>query len=150
EGPWSYDTKGNPISTVRTAAGNALIDSLVYHYSASSDQLDHVSDAIAVSHVSGDLTNQGSGNYAYDACGRRATDLAGGIGLVVYDPFGRPADVYRTAGGGKAACAYSPEGSRLLVRDSTGTSYFVGADDRSWFARCDSATARGVWTITGI
>ncbi|SFP79700.1 hypothetical protein [Parafilimonas terrae] len=43
------------------------MDNLIYSYTANTNQLDHIADAVAAANYSTDIDNQSSGNYNYDA-----------------------------------------------------------------------------------
>jgi hypothetical protein len=76
----SYDGNGNILTYQRNGyGGTQAMDSLTYHYNAGTNQLNHISDAVASGNYPNDLDNQGSDNYTYDQIGNLSEDQQAGI-----------------------------------------------------------------------
>jgi hypothetical protein len=76
----SYDGNGNILSYTRNGyGGTPSMDNLTYHYNAGTNQLNHISDAVASGNYPNDLDDQSSDNYSYDETGNLIQDVKAGI-----------------------------------------------------------------------
>lgn len=130
EGPVSYDDNGNVLALVRTGNTNT-IDSLVYAYAPASDRVVEVRDAIGDGSVAGDIDARGPGAYAYDEAGQCIRDVAAGIGLVVYDPFGNPSEEYRCGDYRCVRLTYERDGGLRARRDGVDVRLVSGVSRRA-------------------
>ncbi|TND09947.1 MAG: YD repeat protein [Bacteroidetes bacterium] len=76
---FSYDANGNIQTLFRngtTAGGNQLnMDNLTYNYTSNTNRLSYVGDSPTLTgYYTGDIDNQSSGNYAYNASGQLIQD----------------------------------------------------------------------------
>ncbi len=102
---FSYDENGN-IDTLsryasydKTAKAVTKMDSLIYNYNASCNQINHVDDAFAAtSSITTDIEDQSKGNYDYDAIGQLIQDNAEGIENIKWTPAHKVEKVTYTSG----------------------------------------------------
>lgn len=113
----TYDPNGNILTYQRngnnTFAGLPLaMDNLTYNYTAGTNKLDHIADAVPASNYPNDLDNQSAGNYAYDAIGELTQDNASGITSVTWTVYGK-INTINKSDGSTIAFTYDPMGNRI-------------------------------------
>lgn len=124
---YRYDPAGNRTADVRhTAAGDTTRS---YRYAAATDPRPHAVTVIDTAGAGG----PGLDEFGYDAAGNTTTRPGQRLR---WDDEGRLAEV--TAANGTTSFAYGAGGERLLRRDPTGTTLYLGGEE----LRLDAATGR--------
>ena len=121
---WIYDPAGNRASqTDRTAAGDTKATST---YATATSTQPHALTKVIVTPPAGAATTN---TYQYDLAGNTTNrNLSGAAGQVLsWDAEGRLSAI--TGGPGAASYVYGPEGHRLIARDSTGTTLYLGPQE---------------------
>ncbi|MEL6636605.1 MAG: RHS repeat-associated core domain-containing protein, partial [Bacteroidota bacterium] len=147
---FTYDRNGNILKQRRYAAnismcsGNSIfMDNLTYRYdyTGGKNRLTHIDDGYTNSCIRGELTDQFSNNYLYNAKGQLIRDLQANQYLE-YDTYGR---VRRVRNGTtnlsplKAEYSYGPDGKRVRKRVYNGSSYYD-----TWYVH-DNGSLKGVY-----
>jgi RHS repeat-associated protein len=96
---YSYDPSGNIDTLIRQAesgAGGSKMDSLHYHYTGGTNQLDRVTDAVTgAPRVTDIASGQSAGNYQYDPSGNLISDASEGSMTMAWTVAGKIAEVKR-------------------------------------------------------
>lgn len=131
-----YDAAGNITSLQRYRETATLVDNLSYSYSAGSNRLNAVTDAVGVTPESWDAE---SGSFGYDAVGNVITAPAPyGISAVTYDHQNLPLSL--TSNGVTSSYRYDGGGQRITKQVAGGnTEVYV----------LDGSSSLGVVTVNG-
>jgi hypothetical protein len=123
---YSYDPNGNLKSLRRLAKGDE-IDLFAYHYDANKpNRLLWVGDSGASDGSRGDLTNQSSGNYAYDEIGNLIQDNSENIEAIKWNVQGKVDTVDFSNEKPDLFYKYDPMGNRLMkTLDETETTIYI-------------------------
>ncbi len=98
----SYDDNGNITAFKRNGYENAAkttslsMDNLTYNYTANTNKLAYVTDAVAATNYTTDIDNQAAGNYTYDAIGNLTKDVGGKISSIEWNVQNKPTKVTKT------------------------------------------------------
>lgn len=124
----SYDPNGNIMGYLRngtTQGGRPLsMDNLSYTYKPSTNQLDHVSDAVPANNYSIDIDNQSTLNYTYDQIGNLSKDIAEGIDTILWTVYGKIDSIHKINGLG-IKYTYDAAGNRISKQVGTASTYYV-------------------------
>jgi RHS repeat-associated protein len=140
----SYDPNGNILAYVRngtTAGGKQLaMDSLLYDYYPSTNQLKHIADDAGYSsNYTEDIDNQSNAaNYTYDAIGNLKTDAGEGLTNIDWNVYGKIKSITKSTG--SISYTYDASGNRI--------SKTVG-DKTTIYVRDASGNVMGVYERTG-
>ena len=115
---YSYDANGNIQELQRYDKGSVQIDRLSYSYTAGSNRLDHVADAIGDGVVNYDFDSNDPGNYRYDAIGNLVQDDKEEIDTILWNVYGKVTAVQRTSGSSRPDLyfTYDAAGRRIAKR----------------------------------
>jgi RHS repeat-associated protein len=130
----SYDANGN-ITTlqrngyVNTTTGAQLkMDELTYNYTASTNKLSYVTDAVTATNYNVDIDDQTANNYEYDKLGNLTKDVAEDISSITWNVQNKPETVTKTTGE-TLTFEYDPMGNRIIkkmiTKDAQLTTYYV-------------------------
>ncbi|MGQ3013643.1 MAG: RHS repeat domain-containing protein, partial [Flavobacteriales bacterium] len=112
---YTYDANGNIQELHRYDKAGVQFDRLSYGYTAGTNRLDHVSDAIADGVVNYDIDSNDPGNYGYDAIGNLTRDVKEEIGNIGWNVYGKVANVIRSGGSRPDLYFdYNPAGQRIF------------------------------------
>jgi RHS repeat-associated protein len=96
---YSYDPSGNIDTLIRQAesgVSGSKMDSLHYHYTGGTNQLDRVTDAVTgAPRVTDIASGQSAGNYKYDPSGNLISDASEGSMTMAWTVAGKIAEVKR-------------------------------------------------------
>jgi RHS repeat-associated protein len=130
----AYDANGNITSMQRNAYVNTTngaqldMDQLTYNYTASTNKLTDVTDAVAAANYTVDIDDQIANNYQYDDVGNLTSDVASGIDNISWNVQNKPESVTKL-NGTTLAFTYDPMGNRisktLITKNSQLTTYYV-------------------------
>jgi len=95
-----------------------------------SNQLTSITDSAPISAYAGDVENQQSNNYAYDANGNTIKDVGSNIGFIQYDITNRPIFTYLT-NGTQIVYYYDADGNLVQKSDGAVEHYIVGIDGKT-------------------
>ncbi|MFZ1634304.1 MAG: RHS repeat-associated core domain-containing protein [Chitinophagales bacterium] len=129
---YTYDGNGNIMTMKRagyTAASAYDMDDMTYHYINGTNQLEYVDDAASGTYT-GDISDQTTGNYAYDAIGNLIFDYNEGDELAIsWNVYGKIRTITKN-GNPFLEFAYDPMGNRImkLFHDS-------GQDEYTYYFR---------------
>ncbi|MEV4141658.1 RHS repeat-associated core domain-containing protein [Dactylosporangium sp. NPDC049742] len=121
---WTYDSAGNRATQKdRTAAGDTTATST---YPLPTAARPHAVTKLTTQPPTGGSTVN---NYTYDTAGNTVNrNLSGAAGQVLnWDAEGRISSV--TGGPGAASYVYGPDGHRLIARDTSGTTLYLGGQE---------------------
>ncbi|TDC29285.1 RHS repeat domain-containing protein [Kribbella albertanoniae] len=119
---WTFDAIGNRKTEKRTAT--AGVTTSTYDYPATGQPRPHAVQKITTSGPSGTKVNE----YGYDAMGNQTSRTLAGVGESFdFDAEGKLAKV--TKGDKKTEYIYDADGNRLLRKDSTGTTLYLGSTE---------------------
>jgi RHS repeat-associated protein len=118
-----YDANGNIQRYQRngnTLAGKPLdMDNLTYHYTAGTNKLDYIDDAVPATNYPNDLDGQSAGNYGYDAIGNLTQDTKEGITNISWTVYGKIASITK-ADGTVIRYSYDAAGNRISKTVTSG------------------------------
>jgi len=112
----NYDKHGNILS-LRRYYNPSMVDNLTYNYTAKTNRLASVQDAVSNPGVNWDVK---PGSFTYDANGNMKTSTGRGITNVIYDLRNLPIEVHYS-NGKKAEYRYNSEGWRIYKRVTQGS-----------------------------
>jgi RHS repeat-associated protein len=128
----TYDANGNILKYLRNGFGsNVTMDSLSYNYNRdaqgnlNNNQLNYIRDRVnnSTSHSGNytvDIEDQALNNYLYDSIGNLRADVAEGITSITWTPYGKIAEIQRTATGANPVTdiiyTYDAMGNRISKR----------------------------------
>jgi RHS repeat-associated protein len=154
----TYDGNGNILTYGRNGAAPTAqtIDSLSYKYSRiasgklNNNRLQYITDAIANSNYTGDLTNQtNTSNYRYDTIGNLIYDFQSGItgndgiNSITWSVYGKIQNIYKTTG--TISYTYNPAGQRVSKTTAGLTTYYVRDAQGNELAVYDNAHTTVNW-----
>jgi YD repeat-containing protein len=132
-----YDKAGNITALQRNGPNGTLIDNLTYSYTAGTNRLASVTDAVGSTAATWDAE---TGGFTYDANGNMLTAPAPyGVTAAVYDHRNLP--LLLTANGVTSAYRYDEQGQRISKR--------VTGSNLDEFYILDGRTSLGVVTVDG-
>lgn len=98
---FTYDENGNIKTLIRHGDTTSIpMDSLNYHYTSGTNQLEYVDDIS--SSYSDDIDDQASGNYNYDKIGNLVSDISEEIDTIKWNVYGKITDVIRSTTSSKS------------------------------------------------
>jgi RHS repeat-associated protein len=147
----NYDGNGNILTYGRNGAAptTQTIDSLTYNYTRNgsgqllNNKLNYITDAIANSNYSGDLTNQPTNNYAYDAIGNLTQDMQAGITGITWSVYGKINTITKATG--NISYTYNPAGQRVSKTAAAITTYYIRDAQGNTLALYDNAHSQINW-----
>ncbi|WP_344921786.1 RHS repeat-associated core domain-containing protein [Plantactinospora mayteni] len=117
---WTFDKLGNRLSETRTSATGARTTSS-YAYTAAGEAQPHALRSVTTATPTGSSVDE----YDYDAAGNLTRRVRAGVGQTLeWDAEGRLAKV--TENGKATSYLYDATGDRLIRRDPTGTTLYLG------------------------
>ncbi|GAA3781714.1 RHS repeat-associated core domain-containing protein [Plantactinospora mayteni] len=117
---WTFDKVGNRLSETRTATDGSKTTS-TYGYNPAGGAQPHALRSVATTDAAGTKVNE----YDYDAAGNLTSRTRAGVGQTLeWNAEGRLAKV--TENGKVTSYLYDAAGDRLIRRDSTGTTLYLG------------------------
>ena len=126
---FSYDQNGNILNATRNGDGIAAglnMDNLGYHYTAGTNKLDYVTDAIAGAPYGNDFkSGQTAGNYTYDKIGNLISDASENITKIDWTVYGKIKKITKASAIGPISTItfkYDASGNRVSKTLMTGTS----------------------------
>jgi YD repeat-containing protein len=123
----TYDPNGNIMGYTRngtTQTGKQMaMDNMSYNYTAGTNKLTHVNDAVSSGNYPEDIDDQAAGNYTYDAIGNMTGDAASGISNISWTVYGKIASI--TKSGGTISYTYDAAGNRVSKTVGTKTTVYV-------------------------
>ncbi|MEQ4301023.1 RHS repeat-associated core domain-containing protein [Plantactinospora sp. B6F1] len=120
---WTFDKTGNRLSETRTEKSGATTSSS-YDYPSTGHSQPHAVRAVSTTGPDGTTR---SDTYGYDSTGNLTTRTRGGAGLdLVWDAEGNLAG---TTGAETTSYVYDADGNRLIRRDKTGTTLYLGGTE---------------------
>lgn len=112
-----YDYNGNIQTLVRHGKSQTAttMDSLTYNYTANTNKLTYVDDAVSAGNYGTDIDDQASGNYDYDKIGNLVKDVSEEIDSIVWNVYGKIDRVVRTSASSKSDLEfrYDAMGNRI-------------------------------------
>ncbi|GAA1551950.1 RHS repeat-associated core domain-containing protein [Kribbella sancticallisti] len=119
---WTFDKIGNRQTETRTTAAGATTST--YEYPAAGQPRPHAVEKITTTGPEGTKVNA----YGYDAAGNQTSRTIAGVGETFdWDAEGKLSTV--TKGTQKTEYVYDADGNRLLRKDHTGTTLYLGATE---------------------
>ncbi|WP_051114908.1 RHS repeat-associated core domain-containing protein [Actinokineospora enzanensis] len=125
---YTYDNVGNRLTEVQHAAAGDT--SRAYTYPTQGDGVvrPHAVTKVTTTKASGTTAD----DFGYDAAGNTTSrKLAGQNQVLEWDAEGRPAKITEP-GGAVTEFLFDANGNRLLRRDATGTTLYLGTQDMRW------------------
>ncbi len=123
----SYDPNGNILTYNRkgsTVGSKPLqMDDLTYSYTAATNKLRHVKDAIGDANYTEDIDNQPDDNYDYDAIGNLIKDTKEGITNINWTVYGKIASIEK--GESIINYTYDASGNRVTKTANNKTTVYV-------------------------
>ncbi|WP_052744899.1 RHS repeat-associated core domain-containing protein [Micromonospora sp. HK10] len=139
---YRYDKVGNRLSEVQHAAGGDITRG--YAYPAAGSDQPHTLRSVTTTGPGGSRTD----SYGYDSDGNTTTRTVAGAGqTLTWDAEGRLASV--TEGGRTTSYLYDADGNRLIRRDPTGTTVYLGTDELRQPAGGGAAVGTRYYTHAG-
>jgi RHS repeat-associated protein len=130
---FAYDYNGNITTLVRHGKSPTTMDSMSYNYTANTNKLTYVDDAVAAGNYTTDIDDQSSGNYDYDKIGNLVKDVSEEIDTIVWNVYGKIERVVRTSASTKSDLEfrYDAMGNRIckIVKPRDGVSRL---DQNAW------------------
>jgi RHS repeat-associated protein len=120
---FTYDKNGNIITAKRNYNNNGTfptMDDLSYTYSASTNKLSYVDDAISLSAPTDDIEDQAVNNYTMYLNGNLKADAQENITNINWSIYGKPLKISKTAG--DLTFRYDAMGNRISKRWHTAAS----------------------------
>jgi hypothetical protein len=125
---YSYDLNGNIDSLVRNGnqPANLGMDSLKYHYTSGTNQLDFVADSVDAVNYANDFNGSEPGNFQYDDLGRLISDDSAQIAEIEWTINNKVKSITRSSGSTlpDLEFRYDPNGNRTVKivkpRDNNG------------------------------
>ena len=115
---YHYDPSGNLLRLQRNGdnPSHYAMDHFTYHYSASNNRLQYVSDTVTAANYANDIDDQLPGNYGYDAIGNLTRDDAEEINAITWSVYGKVKSVGRTNGSSRPSMNfhYDASGQRVM------------------------------------
>lgn len=150
----AYDANGNIQKYLRKSMQGGIMDSLKYHYYASTNQLRRITDSVpanAYVHNDGfivDIDNQPDSNYIYDSIGNLIRDKQENIDSIKWNVYGKIAEIARratdTVPASNIKYTYDAMGNRIgQVVTSNGTKYYT------WYVRDAQGNIMSTYTADG-
>ncbi len=143
---YTYDGNGNIKTLHRKDETAGAIDDLTYDYTSNTNKLTRIDDVVGAA-VAGDLGDQGTDNYAYDATGNLTKDVIEGIiaGGIVWTPYNKIRSITQAgdATTNKVEYLYDASGNRVLKRYYYNTSATL--DKTTWYVRDASGNVLGIY-----
>ena len=154
---YKYDANGNLKFLTRKAENNVgvgvNIDDFTYHYTAGTNQLTHVTDALG-SVFGDDLANQGVGNYVYDEIGQLIEDAAENIDEIEWLVTGKVRKIDKSGMLDDIMFEYDAMGNRIIktLLDHTGNviskTYYIRDAQGNVMSTYDYTESEDVTTST--
>jgi RHS repeat-associated protein len=142
----TYNRKGN-----NTFAGQPLaMDSLVYNYTAGTNRLGYVTDAIAAGNYENDIDNQAAANYAYNAVGQVIVDRGANVNSIQWNAYDKLRLVSSTVTG-ITNYSYDVANNRINKTNSGIQTWYVrdaSGNVMSIYTKGDSSLNGGLLTQT--
>ncbi|WP_460397529.1 SpvB/TcaC N-terminal domain-containing protein, partial [Actinophytocola sediminis] len=134
---YSYDSTGNRVSETQHATPGAVTSDITRSYAYTGHRLDTVTTA----NPGGTRVDE----YGYDPAGNTTSRaLAGQDETLTWSPEGHLASVNKD--GQTTSFVYNADGQRLLRRDASGTTLFVGKQEVEWTKSTNSVRATRYYT----
>jgi hypothetical protein len=112
---YNYDANGNILNLTRNMNGGTTMDNLVYNYTAGTNKLDRVDDAVLNGVSTVDVDDQSAINYTYDEMGNLITDAQEEIDEISWNARGKISRITRNTGSFKPDLEfiYDASGQRI-------------------------------------
>lgn len=112
---YAYDANGNLQTLERNNGSGTAMDDFTYHYTANTNQLSHVTDAVVGSAELTDIESQSATNYIYDEIGELIGDVSEEIDSIEWNHYGkiRRVDFSTSSGKDDLEFIYGPGGTRM-------------------------------------
>ena len=122
---YTYDANGNIDTLKRNAYGSTYqMDDFKYRYTAGTNKLEHVDDAVSSGNYATDINDQSTNNYKYDAIGNLVEDAAENIDSIYWNPRGKVTGVLKN-NGDSIGFAYDAAGNRVIKSVKTGNDIVI-------------------------